>query len=346
VTATATPARVGIVGGSGYGGAECMLWILGHPRLEVVAATSRRHAGRPVSDVHGNLLGFTDLAFTDASAVDLAEDVDALIFALPHGEALARIPEVVERRPDLRIVDLSGDFRLRDPAAYEAAYGRPHPAPEIAATFAYGLTETNRDAIRHATRVANPGCFATGSAFALAPLALAGLLVEDAFVAAATGSSGSGAEAKATTHHPERAQDYRAYRVLRHQHAPEIEQHLADLGGPVRVELVPHSAPLARGIFTTARVRLPEGAPDAREVFANLAEAEPFVRLRTDTPRLAAVARTNLVDVAVHADGRTLVVLTAIDNLGKGMAGQAIQNLNLLLGYPETEGLLRPGGRP
>jgi N-acetyl-gamma-glutamyl-phosphate reductase len=340
---------VAIVGGSGYGGAECLRWLLPHPGFEVVAATSRRHAGRPVAEVHGNLLGFTDLRFSDTAAADLALGVDALVLALPHGEPLHQVPAILAVDETVRIVDLSGDFRLSDPEVYRRFYGRPHLAAELLDTFAYGLTETNRAAIDAARRIANPGCFATGAALALAPLAEAGLLDADVVVSAATGSSGSGVDAKSTTHHPERTGDFRAYRVLRHQHAPEIEAELARRGASdARIRMVPHSAPLARGIFTTAVARLPDGAPEerVREIYERCCSEEPFLRLREGTPRLAEVAGTNFCDLAVHVDDGTVVVLSAIDNLGKGMAGQAVQNLNRLFGYEETEGLLVPGGRP
>ncbi len=342
-------ARIAIIGGTGYGGAECLRWLLPHPDFDVVAATSRRQAGRLVAEVHGNLLGFTDLAFTETPAAELATEVDALILALPHGESLRQVPQILDANDTVRIVDLSGDFRLTDAEIYEKFYRRPHTAPDLPATFAYGLTETNRDALDATRRVANPGCFATGAGLALAPLARAGLLAGTVFISSATGSSGSGVEAKPTTHHPERAADFRAYRVLDHQHAPEIAQGLARLGGTdLRVEMVPHSAPVPRGIFTTARADLPTGtsADEVRDLYRAWCENEPFLRLRDGSPRLTQVSDTNFCDLAVHVDEGVVVILSAIDNLGKGMASQAVQNLNRLFGLPETRGLLMPGGRP
>jgi len=343
--------RVAVVGASGYGGGEMLRLLHGHPVFEVTAAASRSRAGRPVSDAHPNLLGVSSLAFTDRPAPELAREADALLFGLPHGEAAAVMPRVLEAAPEIRIVDLSGDFRLDDAAAWEAAYGRAHPAPDLLREFTYGLVEDRRDEIAAARRIANPGCFATGSILALLPLAQAGILRGDFVVNGVTGSSGSGAHAKETTHHPERAEDYRAYRALSHQHAPEIAMALAAAGaeGP-RPALVAHSAPFVRGIFTTAYVFPKEPVTPARlrEIYKSRYGPEPFVRLRDGTPRLATVRGTNWCDIAVAAreDGGVLTVLSAIDNLVKGMAGQAVQNLNILFGLEETEGLLLTGMHP
>lgn len=340
---------VGVVGASGYGGAEAIRLLLRHPRFAPAAATARRAAGKRVAEIHEFLEGATDLVVTDEDAASLAKRCEALVFALPHGEGARLMPAVLEANPSVRVVDLSGDFRLDDAAAWEAAYGMPHPAPGLLGRFVYGFTEANRHAVASARLVANPGCFATGAEAALFPLATRGLLKGEAVVFSVTGSSGSGADPSATTHHPERAQDFRAYRVLEHQHVPEIERLLRESGAAdPRVSLVPHSGPFVRGLFTTATVLL-DGPADAgvleglvREVYAG----EPFVRLRRGTPRVSVVAGTNFADLAVHARGRRAVVLSAIDNLGKGMASQAVQNLNCMFGFPETDGILDFGHRP
>lgn len=343
--------RVGIIGGSGYGGGELLRLLASHDGVEVVAATSRRHAGRPVHAVHDNLLGTSELVFTDDRPEAIATSVDLLFFALPHGEAATHMPAVLDAAPDVRVIDLSGDFRLDDAAAWEQAYGRPHPAPELVGDFVYGLPELFRVRIRGAKLVANPGCFATGSILALAPLAaervLAGDVVSDGF----TGSSGSGAEPKWMTHHPERAEDVRVYRPLDHQHVPEIERALGRAGArDVRIAMVPHSGPFVRGIFTTAYFfpREPITPAHLASIYEEFYADEPFVRLRGGSPRLATVRGTNFCDVAVAArpDGSQLTIMTAIDNLVKGMAGQAVQNLNLLFGRPEKEGLRFPGTHP
>ncbi len=339
------PIRAGIVGGSGYGGRELLRILSRHPRVTVTAVTSRRHAGRSVAEVHDTLPELRDLCFSDGAAPDLAREADVLFFALPHGEAAGRMREVTEAAPELRIIDLSGDFRLADAGAWEAAYGRPHPAPELCGTFVYGLPELSREEIRAARRVANPGCFATAAVLALLPLAGAGRLPRDVALSGITGSSGSGAEPKPATHHPERAEDFRAYRPLAHQHVPEIEAALRSAGaGETAAALVPHSGPFVRGIFLTACL-FPEDplpAEELRALYAARYEGEPFVLLRETTPRAAVVRGTNRCEVAVAAgrEGRQAVVLAALDNLVKGMAGQAVQNLNLLFGLDETEGLL------
>jgi N-acetyl-gamma-glutamyl-phosphate reductase len=340
---------VGVVGASGYGGAEAARWLLRHPRFELAAATARRAAGKRLAEVHEFLEGATDLVVTDEDAASVAKRVEALVFALPHGEAARLVPEALDANPSVRIVDLSGDFRLDDAAAWERAYSMPHPSPSLLGRFVYGFTEAQRPAVRGAQCVSNPGCFATGAEVALYPLAARGLLGGEAVVFAVTGSSGSGAEPSATTHHPERARDFRAYKVLEHQHAPEIERLLRESGaGDPRVSLVPHSGPFVRGIFTTATALLREEV-DAealeglvREVYGG----ERFVRVRKGTPRVAVVAGTNFADLSVHARGRRAVVLSAVDNLGKGMASQAVQNLNCMFGIPEHEGLLDFGTRP
>lgn len=345
------PARipVGIVGASGYGGAETARLLLGHPGFELVAATARRAAGKRLAEVHEFLEGTTELVVTDEVPESLARRVEALIFALPHGEAARLVPAALGANPGLRIVDLSGDFRLDDAGEWERAYGMPHPAPGLASRFVYGFPEANRAAVRAARCVANPGCFATAVVAALHPLACRGMLRGESVVFAVTGSSGSGVEPGAGTHHPERAADLRAYKVLEHQHVPEIERQLRESGAEsASVSLVPHSGPFVRGIFATAAVLLDAPAePQALEgIFREVYGGEPFVRIRRGTPRVGVVAGTNFADVAVHAKGRRAVVLCAIDNLGKGMASQAVQNLNLLFGLPETAGLLHPGSRP
>jgi len=320
-----TPFHVAIFGASGYGGQELLRLLAGHPRMQVAAATSDRLAGHRVADELPQLAGFyDDLRFQPVDAPLPA--CDAAFLATPHGVAAELFPVLRERHPDLRIVDLSHDHRAPG----------DHP-------FVYGLTETNRDAIRASRYVANPGCFATGALLALAPLAERGLLEGDVTLAQTTGSSGSGAHAKPATHHPERAQDQRAYKVLAHQHEPEVATELERLGaGRLDLAMVPQSGPFARGIFTVAHVRM-EDASGVAAVYAERYGGERFVRTRRDTPALRHVARTNFCDLAVHVRGARVVVLTAIDNLGKGMAGQAIQNLNLMCGLEETEGLLAPG---
>jgi len=345
--------RVAIAGGSGYGGAETLRWLSDHPAFEVRAVTSRSHAGKAVADVHPHLAGFHEgLRFVAEPTDALAAKPDAFFLALPHREAAAWARKLLDASAALRIVDLSGDHRLADPAVYEKAYGAAHPHPEelTSGRWAFGLPEAHREAIRRSRLVANPGCFSTGALLAVLPLARAGLVAGPVRHVAITGSSGSGIEPSAGTHHPERVENVRAYKVLDHQHVPEIRRCLEGAGMPAATPwlMVPQSGPFARGIFTTVFVSAPRdvAADEVRSLFAAEYGDDPFVRLRADTPQVGHVRHTNFCDVAVRAAGREVVVMTAIDNLGKGMVTQAIQNLNLMLGIDETAGLRRPGGRP
>jgi N-acetyl-gamma-glutamyl-phosphate reductase len=335
--------RVAIVGGTGYGGMELLRYLLDHPEARVTAITSRTETGA-VADVHPHLRGLTDLSFTAARAIDLARENDVLFFAAPHGVAAKEVPAILDAVPAARVVDLSGDFRLRDAAAYPAAYGWPHPAPPWLARAAYGLPECGgRAAVsREDCRlVANPGCHASAALLALWPLARARRLGALATVVSVTGSSGSGAQPKQATHHPERFANFRAYRPLEHQHLPEVLQALTDAGTPrPRVAFVPCSGPFSRGIAATAVV---EGTPSDAALFRDAYGAEPFVRLVPDTAEVRAVAGTNFADVGVVTREGVTCVTVAIDNLGKGMAGTAVQNMNLLFGLDETVGLRRAG---
>ncbi len=348
---TVTPSsrfRIAIAGGSGYGGAETLRWLAEHPSFEVCAVTSRSLGGKSVADVHPNLAGFHEkLRFTATADELLATRPDGVVLALPHKEAASQARQMLEAQPGLRLVDLSGDHRLADPKQYETSYGAPHPHPEelTSGAWIYGLPEANRDAIRGATRVANPGCFATGAILAVLPLARRGLVAGSVRHVAITGSSGSGAEPSAGTHHPERVENVRAYKVLDHQHVPEI---VRCTGVTAPWLMVPQSGPFARGIFTSVFVDLPSAmtTDELRAVFADEYRDDPFVRMRSDTPQVAHVRGTNFCDVSVKSAGTSAVVLTAIDNLGKGMVTQAIQNLNLMFGLEETAGIRRPGGRP
>ncbi len=333
--------RAAIVGGTGYGGMELLRLLLDHPRVKVTAITSRTETGA-VADSHPHLRGFTDLSFTAARATDLARENDLLFFATPHGVSAREAPAVLDLSPDVRIVDLSGDFRLDSAALYEEHYGKAHPHPERLADAVYGAPECGRrEDIRGARLVANPGCHALATILAVWPLARAGLVAGRVSVASVTGSSGSGATPGPGTHHPERFTNFRAYKPLQHQHVPEI---LRALHGEAAIDFVPHSAPFARGIHVTAFVPLPAGGEAAAHAALHAAyDAEPFVRLVPSTPEVRAVLGTNFADIALVARDGIAVVMVAIDNLGKGMAGTAVQNCNLMLGLPETTGLRRPG---
>ncbi len=327
--------RAGIIGGTGYGGMELLRWLSTHPKVELTAITSRSHTG-PVADMHPHLRGFVDLAFENASPAEVAERCDVVFFATPHGVSAAHAPAVSAQA---RVVDLSGDFRLADAAAYREHYGRDHASSEWLGRVPYGLPECGgRSAVADASLVANPGCHATATLLAIWPLAQAQLCAGRVSVVSVTGSSGSGSTPSAGTHHPERFGNFKAYRPLRHQHEPEI---IRALGGDVALSFVPHSAPISRGIHVTAFVPLRAGTTSTQvddAIKAAYAD-EPFVRLSSGTPEVRHVAGTNLADIGWAVDGDTACVMVAIDNLGKGMAGTAVQNMNLMFGLDESLGL-------
>ncbi len=254
------------------------------------------------------------------------------------------------------IIDMSGDFRLKDPDIFRQFYKLEQTAPEWANAAAYGLTEWNRDAIKEARLVACPGCFPTGALLALTPLARAGLLKGPVIIDSKTGSSGSGKEPGEGTHHPTRSQDFRAYGLFNHRHGPEIAQELnkwlpdLKMNEELRVTFTPHSAPMVRGIFTTAYAFPGRSVSKAelQEIYEEAYASEMFVRL-VETPRVAVVAHSNFCDLNATTDGgsaSTIIVTTAIDNLVKGGAGQAVQNMNVAFGLPEKTGLTFPGTRP
>ncbi len=339
--------KIGIFGGSGYGGSELLRILLQHPQTEVVFVTANEHAGKAVGEVHKNLLGLTDLRFIKAAEdLDGLTEIDCAFFALPHGQAMDIVPKLP---PSVKIIDLSGDFRLNDAEVFAKHYGREQTAMNAQRDFVYGLTETNREAIISATRIANPGCFATATLLGLAPLVANNLLNCRVIVDAKTGSSGSGAKAAANTHHPQRSTSFYAYKPFTHQHVPEIEQELQRVGEWTN-ELIfmTHSLPVARGIFASIYCELKKEMPanDARAMFADFYRDSFFVRLVEGSPDINWVKTTNFCDIGFATRGRQLVVFTAIDNLVKGAAGQAVQNLNLMSGLDEKTGLMLIGTNP
>jgi LysW-gamma-L-alpha-aminoadipyl-6-phosphate/LysW-L-glutamyl-5-phosphate reductase len=348
--------RASVIGGSGYGGGEMIRRLLIHPEVELLRVASIDHVGEPLSRVHPNLEGRTDLSFENLTPSQAAEGADVVLLGLPHKVAAAKVPALLEK--GVKIVDLSGDFRLSSKETYRTFYGAEHPHPELLdGTFVYGLPEANRAALRNARAVASPGCFATCIELALLPLARAGLLRGPIETVAMTGSSGSGIAPSEGTHHPSRSQNLKTYKPLSHQHVPEIEELLGKQGaGDVQLRFVPVSAPLARGIFSTSFVHVPVDTTEEtiRAAFEHAYRDEPFVRVpRHRLPEVVAVAGSNYVEVGFaygppSPDGQTRLVtcFSAIDNLIKGGAGQGIQNMNLLLGLDETLSLQDPGGYP
>ena len=336
--------KIGIFGGSGYGGSELLRILLLHPNAELVFVTANEHAGKPVVEVHRNLAGLTDLKFSVAS--DISVDVDCAFFALPHGQAMDVIPKLPT---GVKAIDLSGDFRLRDQEVFEKHYKQKHTAMQFQSEFVYGLTETNRARISEARLVANPGCFATATLLGLAPLVASGMLNGRVIVDAKTGSSGSGAKAAANTHHPQRMNSFYAYKPFTHQHVPEIEQELQRVGDwTSELVFMTHSLPVSRGIFASiyAEVSNELSETDVTKLFSDFYRDAFFIRLVKDSPDINWVKTTNFCDIAFAVRGKQVVVFSALDNLVKGAAGQAVQNMNLMFGVDEKTGLMLVGTNP
>ena len=338
--------RIGIFGGSGYGGSELLRILLFHPNVEITFVTANEQAGKAVSEVHRNLNGLTKLAFT-TTPEDLAKlDVDCVFLALPHGQAMDVVPNLPST---VKAIDLSGDFRLRSKEEFEKHYRQQHTAMSAQTGFVYGLTETNREAIKQARLIANPGCFATATLLGLAPLVANDLIDGRVIVDAKTGSSGSGAKAAANTHHPQRMNSFYAYKPFTHQHVPEIEQELRSVGDwTSELVFMTHSLPVARGIFASIYVeaKKPFNETELNSLFSDFYQESFFVRLVSGSPDINWVKTTNFCDIGFAARGKQLVVFSAIDNLVKGAAGQAVQNLNLMFGFEETTGLMLVGTNP
>ena len=320
--------KIAIIGASGYTGGDLIRLLLSHSSAEVVIATSRKLAGKRVDSVHPHLKGLTGLLFQNPSVDRM--DADVALLAVPHTAGMTHVRGLLER--GMKVVDLSADYRLPK-EVFEKTYGVPHtdyfPAP-------YGLTELHRDEVRSASFVANPGCFPTGAVLAAAPLAAKAKAV---IFDSKTGVSGAGNSPSAVTHYPTVADNINPYKWTSHRHLAEMKQELVRLNSKAGVYFTPHLVPVNRGILTTAHILLsePMEQEDVEALYRKAYEKEFFVRLQQ--PILAAVRGTNFCDIAVESEGERVVVASAIDNLVKGASGQAIQNMNLMCGFPEQEGL-------
>ena len=325
-----------VFGASGYGGALAARLLWRHPHFELRHVTARTDAGRRLDDLYPRHRVPLELEELD---LDRHADVEAAIVAYPHGASAPVVAELVGR--GVKTVDLSADFRLRDLDVYERWYGE-HGAPELVEEAVYGLTELNRERVAGATLVANPGCYPTATLLALAPLARAGVIA-DAIVDAKSGVSGAGRAATDATHFVSADENVNPYGVAGHRHSPEIDQELAGLGAPVAATFVPHLVPLDQGELVSCYV-IPKrevGADELRALYEDAYGDEPFVELTDRAPGVRDVRDTNICRISVHADERTgkLLVFAAIDNLWKGAASQAVQNLNLMFGRDEGEGI-------
>jgi N-acetyl-gamma-glutamyl-phosphate reductase len=327
---------VAVLGASGYTGALAAALLWRHPSFELVALTARADVGRRLDDVYPRHRVPLELEELD---LDRHSDVDAAVVAYPHGAAAPVVAALRER--GVRIVDLSADFRLTDPDTYAEWYGE-HGAPELFGSGVYGLTELARDAVRDTGLVANPGCYPTATLLALAPLARAGL-VTDVVVDAKSGVSGAGRAATEATHFVSADENVNAYGVGTHRHAPEIDQQLAVLGAPVAVTFTPHLLPLDQGELVSCYVTPSRDVSDDElvELYRDAYDGEPFVELAARPPGVRDVRDTNVCRISVHHDRRSgrVIAFGAIDNLWKGASSQAVQNLNLMFGLDEREGL-------
>jgi N-acetyl-gamma-glutamyl-phosphate reductase len=345
-----------VYGGSGYLGSEAVRRLLAHPAVDLAHVYAADHIGEPLSSALPNLEGKTSLRF-EAVPEGAPPGVDILLLALPHSVSHRIVARAVDSQ--VRIIDMSGAFRVDDAEAYAKFYGEPHPLPHLLREFVYGLPELGRDALRGARFVASPGCFATTIELGLLPLARAGWLSGPVQCVGMTGSSGAGATPTLTTHHPVRAGNLRAYRPLTHTHAPEICEALTRAGGhDLEIEFVPVAAPLTRGILATAFTSVPAEVDTTRlqAAFAAAFAHERFVIMpEKRLPEVVAVVGSNYAEVGfalgeprakLSGGARPVTCVSALDNLVKGGAGQAIQNLNLMLGIEESLGLSEPGAYP
>lgn len=337
--------RIAIVGSSGYTGGELYRILLHHKHATVTAVTSEKSAGKPITAIFHHLAGLTDLICEPLDPDTIAKKADFMFLALPHVTA----QEAVFRFHKLgkKIVDLSADYRLSDPALYEKWYEHCHQYPELLKTAVYGLPELHREAIRSASLIANPGCYPTSAILGLAPLLKKRLVDHNTIVIdSKSGVSGAGRSPALPYHYPEANEGFMAYKIGTHRHTPEIEQELSKQAGEkITLNFTPHLAPMTRGILTTIYARFNQDMNGARlhALYESFYQDEPFVRLLPsgEFPNVRNVRGSNFCDIGVYADPRTgrAIVVTAIDNLVKGASGQAVQNMNLMMGFDETEGL-------
>lgn len=337
---------VAIIGASGYTGGELVRLLTRHPRVNISTVTSRKNNGEDLSSLHPNLQDL-DLKFTNPDTKDI--DADVVFSALPHGVSMKLVPEYLDN--GARVIDLSGDFRFSDVSVYEKWYGMKHEHPDLKAVF--GLPEINRDKIKDATLIANPGCFPTGAILSSLPI-VENKLVDRIVLDSKSGVSGAGISPNNNTHYPTCADNIKPYAIANHRHTPEIREQLRNFGtGTVKVSFTPHLVPVIRGIITTNHSFLLKNdvsASDVHDLYMDYYKNKPFVKVLKDNniPLLASVRGSNYCQIGGISldDEDELVVVSAIDNLVKGASGQAIQNMNIMFGFDETEGLKELGLYP
>jgi N-acetyl-gamma-glutamyl-phosphate reductase len=341
--------KVGIIGGTGYTGAELLRLLTGHPNVEIAAVTSRSNQGELVSDIYPNLRGIVDVPFVTPELNNLS-GCDVVFFATPHGVAQSSVPSFLVA--GIKVIDLSADFRLRDQSVWEKWYGQPHQASDMLPRAVYGLPEVNREAIVDADLVACAGCYPTSIQLGLLPLLRQGCVDSSDIIAnSASGVSGAGRQANISTLLSEASDSFKAYGASGHRHQPEIEQGLEDIAGhSVGLTFVPHLLPIIRGIHTTIYANLVDLNVDIQELYEHHFKNEPFIDVLPagSHPETRTVRGSNYCRIAVHRpdNGRKVIILVVEDNLTKGASGQAIQCMNLMFGLSETLGLMMPGLLP
>jgi len=338
-----TRVRVAIIGATAYTSRETIRWLLRHDQAEITALCSRREPRPHIAEVFPDLAGLLDMVCEPIDVPALKGRADVAMLCLPNGLAMQLVPDLLEA--GLRVIDFSADYRLKEPAEYAQWYNKEHTDLENLRQAVYGLPELHREKIRSAALVANPGCYPTSAALGIAPLIKAGLIEpQDLIVDAASGISGAGREPRPEHHFPERHETFEAYNVGTHRHMVEIERILDSYvrGGKTSVIFTPHLVPMERGILSTIYLRphQPVSVEHVMQVFAEAYDGEPFVRLRNGMVRTGEVARSNFCDITARVVKSRIIVLSAIDNLVKGAAGQAIQNMNVMFGLDERTGLL------
>lgn len=340
--------RVGIVGGTGYTGAELLRLLASHPEAEAKIITSRSEAGRDVADMYPSLRGHCDLKFSQPEVAEL-KSCDVLFFATPHGVAQSMMSELIDG--NAKVIDLSADFRIRDVETWERWYAQPHQCPELVSEAVYGLPELNRESIRSARLIACPGCYPTSIELGFMPLLERGLVNSTSLIASsASGVSGAGRQAKVDFLFAEMNDSFRAYGVNGHRHLPETEQALRDIqngvGEPAQLTFVPHLLPAIRGIYSTLYATLLDDQVDLQHLYEERFKNEPFVDVLPSgmLPQTRWVKGTNKAQIAISRpqNRNTVVITVAEDNLTKGASGQAIQNMNIMFGLDESLGLRAP----
>jgi N-acetyl-gamma-glutamyl-phosphate/LysW-gamma-L-alpha-aminoadipyl-6-phosphate reductase len=348
--------RIGIIGGSGYIGGELLRLLLLHPQAEVTMVTSRQSVGEYLFNVHPNLRSLTQLKFAPQDIAELQKNCDLIFTATPHGGSVNLVPPLLET--GLKVIDMSADFRLKQPANYETYYGWNHAHPEMLKEAVYGLPELHREEIKTAKLIACPGCMATSAILGLAPIVKAGLIDPDKIaVDLKVGSSGGGSKPTSASHHPERFSGVRPYQVTGHRHIAEVEQELSALSEqPIKIGFTPHAVNMIRGILSTIHTypQQPLTSKDLWKALRGMYGNEPFIRLvkyqkgpyQLPDPKIT--AGTNFCDIGFEIDehANRLLMFSAIDNMCKGASGQGIQCLNLLMGIDETTGLKSTGFHP